>query len=134
MPSTKNFAEVIRSEIAADPALAAAVDTESFNADIAMQVFQLRADAGLTQSALAELIGSRQSVISRIEDADYHGHSLDLLRRIAKALGSDLRVEFCPRRTPPIAEITEITERHAVAWPAHTPWHVVVRDGTGISA
>ena len=131
MPRTKNFAEVIRNEIAADPALAAAVDAESFNAELAMKVYDLRTEAGLTQEALAELIGSRQSVISRIEDADYHGHSLDLLRRIAKALGRDLRVEFCRRRTPPFAEITE---RHAVAWQPQKPWHVVVRDGTGISA
>ena len=55
----------------------------------------------LTQEKLADLAGTKQSVISRIEDADYYGHSLRLLRRIARALGKKLRVEFCACPTPP---------------------------------
>ena len=101
MGRTKNFADVIRAETAADPALAEAMENESFNADIAMKVYDLRKEAGLTQKELADRIGTRQSVISRLEDADYGGHSLAVLKRIARALGKDLRVEFHARAVPP---------------------------------
>jgi transcriptional regulator with XRE-family HTH domain len=94
MGRTRNFADVIRARMAAEPALAQAVEVESFNSDIATKVYELRTEAGLTQKELADLVGSQQSVISRIEDADYDGHSISLLRRIAHALGRKLRVEF----------------------------------------
>jgi ribosome-binding protein aMBF1 (putative translation factor) len=92
---TRNFGEVIRAKLAANPELAKAVDEESFNADIAQQVYDLRREAKLTQKELATLVGTQQSVISRIEDADYDGHSLTMLKRIASALKRRLKVEFC---------------------------------------
>jgi predicted XRE-type DNA-binding protein len=91
---TRNFGEVIRAKLAANPELAKAVEEESFNADIAQQVFDLRTEAKLTQKRLAELVGTQQSVISRIEDANYHGHSLMMLKRIASALNRRLQVDF----------------------------------------
>ena len=94
MARTKDFAGVIRAKLEADPQLARAVEEASFNNDVAMKVYDLRKEAGLTQKKLADLIDSQQSVISRIEDADYDGHSLGLLKRIADALGRKLRVEF----------------------------------------
>src|SRR5947209_3159652 len=89
---SRNFGDVIRAKLAANPELAKAVAEESFNADIARQVYNLRTKASLTQKALADRIGTRQSVISRIEDADYEGHSLSMLRRIALALNHQLKV------------------------------------------
>lgn len=50
----------------------------------------MRTEAGLTQSQLAELVGTTQSVISRLEDSDYDGHSLSMLHRIADALEKKL--------------------------------------------
>src|SRR5438309_1145386 len=94
MARTKDFANVIRAKIAANRDLAAAVENEFINADIAMKVHDARREAGLTQKQLADRIGTKQSVISRIEDADYDGHSLTVLKRIADALGKKLRVEF----------------------------------------
>jgi DNA-binding XRE family transcriptional regulator len=94
MARTRNFADVIRTKMAANPELAEAIENESFNADIAEKVYELRKEARLTQKQLAELIGTQQSVISRIEDADYDGHSLGILRRIARALGKKLLIEF----------------------------------------
>lgn len=94
MARTKDFAAVIRAKLAADPDLADAVEDEAFNAYIAASVYEARVEAGMTQKRLADLIGTQQSVISRIEDADYDGHSIGLLKRIAKALGKKLRVEF----------------------------------------
>src|SRR5438067_119077 len=98
MARTRNFADVVQAKITANPDLAEAVENESFNADVAMKVYEARKEAGLTQKELAERVGTQQSVISRIEDADYDGHSLSVLKRIGKALGKKLRVEFyaCP--------------------------------------
>ena len=52
----------------------------------------MRIEAGLTQQQLAALVGTTQSVISRLEDADYDGHSLSILNRIAAALQKKLTV------------------------------------------
>jgi len=43
---------------------------------------------------LAELVGTTQSVIARLEDADYEGHSLSMLQRIATAVNKRLEVRF----------------------------------------
>jgi ribosome-binding protein aMBF1 (putative translation factor) len=91
---TKNFADVIREKLAKDPELARAVEEERLHADIAEQILRLRVEANLTQKELAERVGTQQSVISRIEDADYYGHSLKVLHRIAEVFGKRLKVDF----------------------------------------
>ena len=75
-------------------------DLEQALADSALgvKIYQLRVKAGLSQQRLAELIGTQASAISRIEDADYDGHSVETLRRIAKALNARLRIDFVPTR------------------------------------
>jgi len=67
-------------------------------ADIAARIYELRQQANLSQRQLAELIGTTQSVISRLEDADYTGHSLEILRRIATALHCKLKVQIVPEK------------------------------------
>ncbi len=67
---------------------------ERVNAEVAAAIYDLRNKSGLTQKQLAEIIGTTQSVISRLEDADYDGHSLSMLSRIAKALNKRLSVQF----------------------------------------
>ena len=68
------------------------------NEEIARNILQLRTAAGLTQGRLAGLIGTTASVISRLEDADYEGHSLGMLRRIAGALNQRIEIRFVPIR------------------------------------
>ena len=63
-------------------------------AEVARTIYRLRSGAGLTQQALAERVGTTASVISRLEDADYTGHSLAMLRRIAAALGRRVEIRF----------------------------------------
>lgn len=70
----------------------ASLEGERLNADVAKKINDLRKDAGLTQKELAKLVGTTQSVISRLEDADYEGHSLSMLWRIAKGLNKRLTV------------------------------------------
>jgi transcriptional regulator with XRE-family HTH domain len=52
---------------------------------------------GLPQRELAMLIGTSASAICRIEDADYDGHSMAMLRRIAEALGRRVEMRFVLR-------------------------------------
>jgi ribosome-binding protein aMBF1 (putative translation factor) len=79
-----------------DPKLRAAIHEQKLNVLIAEMIHQARTDAGLSQAALADLVGSTQSVISRLEDADYEGHSLTMLQRIAEALHRRLEVRMVP--------------------------------------
>ena len=72
----------------------ASLQEERVNAEVARMIFELRKEAGLKQKDLAELIGTTQSVISRLEDADYNGHSLTMLSRIAKALNRRLSISM----------------------------------------
>jgi DNA-binding transcriptional regulator YiaG len=71
-----------------------ALEVELENADIAAKVYALRTKTKLSQSQLARLVGTTQSVISRLEDADYKGQSLYMLRRIAHALNYRLDIRF----------------------------------------
>lgn len=64
------------------------------NDTVARKIYELRKRARLTQQQLAKRVGTTTSVISRLEDADYEGHSLAMLRRIAKALNKRVELRF----------------------------------------
>ena len=64
------------------------------NLEVAQMIHDARTKAGLTQREVAKLISSKQSVIARLEDADYEGHSLSMLQRIGEALGQRLEIRF----------------------------------------
>lgn len=64
------------------------------NDTVAHKIYELRKRAGLTQQQFAKLVGTTTSVISRLEDSDYEGHSLAMLRRIAKALNKRVELRF----------------------------------------
>lgn len=79
---------------AMDPKFYERLEEEQLNAEIAQTIYDLRTAAGLTQRQLAERIGTHAPVISRLEDADYRGHSLTMLRKIARALNRRIEVRF----------------------------------------
>ncbi len=66
--------------------------------DVARKIYDLRAKAGLSQRELARRVGTTASVICQLEDADYEGHSLSMLRRIAAALGKRVEIRFVSLR------------------------------------
>jgi len=74
----------------------AGVEEARANAEVAREILALRQKAGLTQKQLATLVGTTSSVISRLEDADYEGHSMAMLRRIAAALNKRVQIRFVP--------------------------------------
>jgi len=75
-----------------DPELAAAFEEELLTVDVASQIYNLRKRAGLSQRQLAAKVGTTASVICRLEDSDYDGHSLSMLKRIAAALGKQVKI------------------------------------------
>jgi transcriptional regulator with XRE-family HTH domain len=92
-PKTADAIEILhRRYIGADAERAASLEEERVNAQVARTIRELREDAGLTQKGLAAMVGTTQSVISRLEDADYEGHSLTMLDRIARALNQRVKV------------------------------------------
>jgi DNA-binding XRE family transcriptional regulator len=64
---------------------------------LARKIFELREQAGLTQARLAKMVGTTASVISRLEDSDYEGHSLTMLKRIAAAVNKRVEIRFVAR-------------------------------------
>lgn len=80
------------------PERIAALEQAKADDEVARKICQLRTAAGLSQRQLAKLVGTTASVICRLEDADYEGHSLPLLRRIATALDKRVEIRFMPIR------------------------------------
>jgi ribosome-binding protein aMBF1 (putative translation factor) len=84
----------VRRRVAGDPRLRARIDASVARATIAVMVKRARTQSGLTQAQLAARAKTTQAVVARIEGGSAFTPSLDLLDRIARALGGRLSVEF----------------------------------------
>ena len=93
--------QIIDRMIGDDRELRQLVIEAGVNAHIAELIYNARMAAGLTQAQLAKLIGAKPPVIARLEDADYRGHSLAMLQRIAAALNQRLELRFVPSQQHP---------------------------------
>ena len=67
---------------------------EHIRVGIASQIRILRNKSNISQSQLAEIVGTKQSVISRLEDPDYGTVNLNTLLKIAEAFDVSLLVKF----------------------------------------
>lgn len=86
----KNALDIIHSRLKKDPQLQLAYLKEKKNFQIACNIRYYRKQAKITQKQLAARIKTKQSVISRLENAEYEGHSLPILRKIAQALNEPI--------------------------------------------
>ena len=94
---TEDAVEILhRRFIDDDPEKLAELEKIRADNDVARKIYDLRTKAGLSQRALAKLVGTTASVICRLEDADYDGHSLAMLNRIATALDKRVEIRFLP--------------------------------------
>jgi len=57
------------------------------------EIIMARKEKNLTQKGLAELVGTKQSNISRLESGTYNP-SMDFLQKIASAMGKRLEVRM----------------------------------------
>ncbi|MGA2740753.1 MAG: helix-turn-helix domain-containing protein [Bryobacteraceae bacterium] len=98
MPKTKDALKILERVTGNNEAIKAGIATARTNLEVAEMIYDARTKAGLSQRELAALIGSKQPVIARLEDAAYEGHSLTVLQRIAAALEQRLELRFVPAR------------------------------------
>lgn len=66
------------------------------NDSVARKLTALRLRAGMSQRQLANLVGTTPSAICRLESAEYEGHSLAMLNRVAAALHQRVELRFVP--------------------------------------
>lgn len=91
---TADAVEIMNRRFGNDPERRARLEQIKENMAIGSQIYAARTAAGLTQKQLAERIGTSQSVISDLEDAEYEGHTMSMLRRIAEALNARVEVQL----------------------------------------
>lgn len=93
---TTDAIKIIDQMIGDDEELREMCEQATVNAHVAQLIYDARTEAGLSQTELARMIGTTQSVISRLEDADYEGHSLSMLNRVAQALNREVKIDLVP--------------------------------------
>ena len=96
MKKTTDAVEIMEDMIGEEPQLHKMYAEAKINAHVAQLIYDARKEAGLTQAQLAQLIGTQQSVIARLEDADYEGHSLSMLNRVAEVLQRKVIIDLVP--------------------------------------
>ncbi|MEH2225383.1 helix-turn-helix domain-containing protein [Nostoc sp.] len=97
MKKTNDALKIIKRMMKEDPELQEMVRESSINAQVSQIIYDARKEAGLTQQQLADLVGTTQSVIARLEDANYEGHCLSILARIAGALNPKVEIKMSPK-------------------------------------
>jgi ribosome-binding protein aMBF1 (putative translation factor) len=98
MGRTKSAIKILETVTGNSASLRSGIAKAKINFEIAQMIYDARTEAGLSQRELADMIGSKQPVIARLEDADYAGHSLSMLQRIADALQQRLEVRMVPAK------------------------------------
>lgn len=94
MAKTSNVLKIFEKINRSDSKLQEMVAEATINAQVARSIYEARIKAGLTQQQLADRIGTKQPVIARLEDADYEGHSVSMLQKIAIALNQRLEIHL----------------------------------------
>lgn len=82
-----------RAELLKDPEVQKALKDSELEFQIAKAVIAARLERGLTQRQLAEKLHTKQSVISRVENANTTP-SISFLKRLSHVLGVTLQVQF----------------------------------------
>ena len=77
-----------------DPGFAAAYSKADEKHNIARQLAKLREASGLSQAELAKKIHTSQAQISRLESADYEGHTISTLKKYLRAVGASMTIRF----------------------------------------
>ena len=96
-PKSAALQELYEELIGDDPRKQADYEEALVNVKAAQLLYDMRTTAGLSQRELAKRVGTTASVICRLENADYSGHTLQMLNRIASALGRRIELHAVPK-------------------------------------
>jgi transcriptional regulator with XRE-family HTH domain len=110
MAKSKDYAKILSHQITSDPDFAEDMEREHLNGLLAVLIYSERKKAKLSQKKLADRAGTHQSVIARLENADYDGRSIESLRKVLYALGRRLIVSVEPL-------VSESAETYTLAGP-----------------
>ena len=111
MKSKTNF-DLFLEEQLRDPQFAKRFKQAGAAWDVALQLAALREQAGFSQTELARKLKTTQQQISRLESPGYEGHSLSMLRRVARVLNAQVRVVFEAREKVSPRHIAEPSVRY----------------------
>jgi len=84
-PKSGALRELYDELIGDDPKKQADYEEALVNVTAGQLLYDMRTAAGLSPRELAKRVGTTESVICRLEDGDYSGHTLQMLNRIASA-------------------------------------------------
>jgi len=98
MAKTSDALKILKRRTGIDPKTDPRIRSIARHYDVAQMIYDARTTAGLTQQQLAKMIGTQQSVISRLEHADYEAQSLAMLERIADALHLKVELRLTPAK------------------------------------
>ena len=102
---------IVRKRITDSPAYRRAFLRNVKQINLAMLIREMREAAGLSQKELAARAGTTQSAIARLEDAEYAGHSLKMLEKLAAACEVSLKIRA--QRKPALdRELILVAERN----------------------
>ena len=96
MAQTTDALKILDRMIGDDADMRQMIAEGTLKAQIARMIYEARTSAGLRQEALAACVGTKPSVITRLEEADVDSDALFLLHRIATALGHALDIRLVP--------------------------------------
>lgn len=89
----------LRQAFLEDPELVGELVDAAICNGIAGNLYDLRRQAGITQDQLADLLGIKQSNISRWETPGYQGYKVKMLSKIVRTLGGRLSINIRPLTT-----------------------------------
>ena len=101
-----NFDRYLKEQLA-DPEFARRFERAGEAWDVALQLSALRRQAGLSQKELAKRVKTSQQQICRLESPNYEGHSLSMLRRVARELRARVRVVIEPEEVVATGRVAE---------------------------
>ena len=101
-----NFDRYLKEQLA-DPEFARRFERAGEAWDVALQLSALRRQAGLSQKELAKGVKTSQQQICRLESPNYEGHSLSMLRRVARELRARVRVVIEPEEVGATSRVAE---------------------------
>lgn len=108
---TQDATKILERMVGDDAELQLLIQLSDITADIAEQVYEARTERSITQTELAVLIGTSQSAVARVENADYDGHSIRTLVKIANALKFRVQINFAKEEDEHLIQVNFVSEQ-----------------------